>query len=235
MSTQTRKVILGTPCLDGRPEAWYMNSVLQTVKLCAQQNIEIVPILMSYDAMIQRARNDLLKLALDAQVSDLLFIDDDEEWDPRWALALLGHNVDVVGAAVRKKSDDAELYNVMAPSPFIEEDRATGLWVVDGIGTGFLRLSRKALQALWGGAAALEYEEDGRVNRMVFNVAVVNRRLVSEDNFMCDSLRSAGFKIHVDPRFTITHIGMKKFAGSFQRYVAALQRETSRALASGAQ
>lgn len=230
-----RKVILGTPCLDGRPEAWYMHSVVQTIKLCAQHGIEIVPILMSYDAMIQRARNDLLKLALASEASDLLFIDDDEEWDPRWAFALLKHNVDVVGAAVRKKTDDAELYNVRASSPFIEADRATGLWPVDGIGTGFVRLSRKALQALWNGAAALEYVEDsGAVNRMVFNVAVVDRRLVSEDIFMCDALRAAGLKIYLDPRFTITHIGMKKYAGDFQRYIAVLQKQTSKAMTVGA-
>lgn len=220
-----RKVLLGTPCYDGKPEAWYMHCVTQTIKAGAARGIDITPILMSYDAMIQRARNDLLKLALDTGVNDLLFIDADEVWEPAWTLKLLQHDVDVVGAAVRKKTDDAELYNVRAASPFIPVDIKTGLWTVDGIGTGFLRLSRKALQALWDSAEADEYEDNGKINRMVFNVAVVNRRLVSEDNFMCNRLTAAGFKIYLDPSFTIAHIGPKRYTGDFLAWITAMQRK----------
>lgn len=223
--TAPRKVILGTPCYDGKPEAWYMHCVIQTIKACAARGIEIVPILMSYDAMIQRARNDLLKLALDTGASDLLFIDADEVWEAAWAVRLLEHDVDVVGAAVRKKTDDAELYNVRAASPFMPINAKTGLWLVNGIGTGFLRLSRKALQALWDQAADEEYEDNGKINRMVFNVKVVNRRLVSEDNFMCNRLTDAGFTINLDPSFTISHIGPKRYTGDFLAWITAMQRK----------
>ena len=201
-----------------------MDSVLQTIELCARSGIVLKPILMSYDAMIQRARNDLLKLALDSKADDLLFIDADEVWEPAWALRLLEHDVDVVGGAVRKKTDDTELYNVRAASPFIPINAKTGLWLVDGIGTGFLRLSRKALQALWDSAEADEYEDNGKINRMVFNVAVVNRRLVSEDNFMCSRLTDAGFAINLDPSFTIAHIGTKRYTGDFWAWITAMQR-----------
>ncbi len=217
-----RRVLLGTPCFDGRPDAWYMHSVIQTIKVCAVRGIEIVPILMSYDAMVQRARNDLVKLALERGFDDLLFIDADEEWDPLWALALIEHDVDVVGGAVRKKTDDAELYNVRAASPFIPVERRTGLWLVDGIGTGFLRLSKRALQALW--ESAEPYRDNGSECRMVFNVAIVNGDLVSEDTFMCNTLKAAGFNIYLDPSFTVTHIGPKKFKGDFLTWVTLLQR-----------
>ena len=223
--TAPRKVLLGTPCFDGRPEAWYMHCVVQTIKACAARNIEITPILMSYDAMIQRARNDLLKLALDIGADDLLFIDADEVWEAAWALRLLDHDVDVVGGPVRKKTDDAELYNVRANSPFMPIDAKTGLWIVNGIGTGFLRLSRSALQALWDQSADEEYEDNGKINRMVFNVAVVNRRLVSEDNFMCNRLTEAGFKIYLDPSFTVAHIGTKRYTGDFLAWITAMQRK----------
>ncbi|MFH1605300.1 MAG: hypothetical protein ABIH03_15500 [Pseudomonadota bacterium] len=224
--TSPRKVLLGTPCFDGRPEAWYMDSVLQTIELCARRGIVVKPILMSYDAMIQRARNDLLKLALASGFDDILYIDADEVWQPQWAVALIEHDVDVVGAAVRKKTDNAELYNVRARSPFMPVDAKTGLWIVDGIGTGFVRLSRKAMQALWDSSEADEYVDNGKINRMVFNVAVVNRVLVSEDNFMCNRLAAAGFNIYIDPSFTVSHIGPKRYTGDFAAFIARLQRNS---------
>ena len=220
-----RRVMLGTPCVDGRPEAWYMHSVMETKDLCAQHGIIVKPVLMSYDAMIQRARNDILKLALESGYDDLLFIDDDEIWKPEWALALIRHPVDVVGAPVRKKSDEQELYNVKVDSPFVPIDCLTGLCMVESVGTGFIRLSRKAMLALWDACESEEYEDNGKINRMVFNVAVVNRRLVSEDTFMCMRLKAAGFKVYVDASFTITHIGPKHYKGEFAAFVNGLQRK----------
>lgn len=216
-----RKVMLGTPCLDGRPEVWYVNSVIQTIRLCVANGIEVIPVFMSFDAMIQRARNDLVKLALKTQVDDLLLVDDDQEWEPEQALKLLSYPVDVVGAPIRKKCN-VELYNVRASSPSIPVDHGTRLYIVDGIGTGFLKLSRKAMQALWEGSA--EYVDDyGKANRMMFNVAVVDRRLVAEDIWMCMTLKNAGFKIYCDSKCIVIHVGQQKFIGDFAAWIKRLQ------------
>lgn len=219
--------MLGTPCLDGRPEAFFANSVIQTIKLAARHGIDVAPILMSYDALVQRARNDIVKLALENDFDDLLMIDDDEEWDPAHAIALLQHQVDVVGAAVRKKTDDAELYNVKAASLPLQGDATRKLWIVDAIGTGFLRLTRRALGALWN--CSEEYLDDyGQHCRMVFNVGVIGGRLWGEDTFMCQKLTQAGFKIHVDPTITVAHIGMKKYSGDFAQYIRRLLNEDAK-------
>ncbi len=97
-----------------------------------------------------------------------------------------------------------------------------GLCVVEGVGTGFVRLSRKAFMALWDSSE--EYENEGRKCRWIFDVCVVDGKLVSEDNIMCEKLRRLGFKVHVDPSFTPTHIGMKKYHGDFANYIARLNQ-----------
>ena len=202
-------------------DVWYADSLRRTEALLSQHGIDTLPIYLSYDALVQRARNDLVRIALDQGFDDLLFIDSDIEWEPEWAMALLAHDVDAVGAAYRKKTDEKEIYTVRAKLP-IPVDLKTGLWIVDGIGTGFMRLSRRALQLLWD--ASEEYENEGRMCRWIFDVCVVDHQLVSEDNIVCEKLRQLGVKVHLDPSFTPTHIGIKKYRGNFKEYVAALKR-----------
>lgn len=213
-----RKVMIGTPSYDGKIDVWYVNSLVRTIAACAAQNISINPLFVSYDALIQRTRNDTVKYALESECDDLIFIDSDEEFSPDNVLALLDHDVDVVGAAVRLKTDEAELYNVRNSSIDMPVDAKTGLWIVDGIGTGFLRLSRRALMALWD--RSREYADDKGVRcRMVFDVEIRDGRLMSEDISMCAKLADADIRIHLDPSFTISHIGMKKYQGNFQDWV----------------
>ncbi len=215
-----RKVLIGTPSYDGRLEAWYVNALRQTEAYCRPHGIEFTPVFLSYDALVQRARNDLVRLAVEGDYDDLFFIDSDIEWAPQWALKLLNHPVDCVGTAYRKKTDAQELYTVRSKVPVPMEN---GLCVVEGVGTGFVRLSRKAFMALWDSSE--EYENEGRKCRWIFDVCVVDGKLVSEDNIMCEKLRRLGFKVHVDPSFTPTHIGMKKYHGDFANYIARLNQQ----------
>ena len=60
-----RKVMIGTPCYDGRIDVWYVNSLSNTIKESFKHNVEITPIWISFDALIQRARNDTIHVALD--------------------------------------------------------------------------------------------------------------------------------------------------------------------------
>jgi hypothetical protein len=213
-----RKVLIATPCYDGRTDVWFNHSLNDSIKLAAKHGIDLCPVYLSYDALIQRARNDLVRLAVESDCEALIFIDSDQAWEPEWILRLLAYPVDVVGGAVRKKSD-AEAYNVRATLP-IHREEATGLLVVDGLGTGFLKLSRKAFTALWDGSE--EYRNEGRSCRMVFDVRVVNGELVSEDNIVSLKLKAAGIPVHLDPSMTCAHIGAKKWTGDFGKWLARL-------------
>lgn len=213
--------MVGTPCHDGRLDVWFVDAMRRTEKLLSKNGISMDPIYMSFDSLVQRARNDLVRAALEGGYDELLFIDSDMKWDPEWVMQLLNHPVDCVGATYRKKTDEHEIYTVRANLP-IPIDSATKLWVVQGLGTGFIRLSRKALQALWDSSE--EYENEGKLCRWIFDVCVVEHKLVSEDNIMCEKLRQLGFSVFLDPSFTPTHIGPKQFSGDFMAYVARLTK-----------
>ena len=217
-----KKVMVGTPLYDGRIDVWFVNAMRFTERLCAQHGIEITPIYMAFDSLVQRARNDLVRMALDEGYDELFFIDSDMEWKPEDALRLLSHKVDCVGAAYRKKTDEAEQYTVRAGTPPVPLDVNSGLWIVDGVGTGFTRITRPALQALWD--SSQKYRNEGRIGSWIFDVAPVDLGgelpdLVSEDSMVCLKLRQLGYKVLLDPTFVPVHVGQKKYSGDFQLYV----------------
>lgn len=213
-----RKVLIGTPAHDGRVDVWYCNSLVNTIKLAANYSVQVDPIYMAYDSLVQRARNDLVRLALEGNYDDLIFIDSDQEWNPEWVFQLLSKPVDVVGAPVVKKSDN-ESYNIkMLPTGLVKDEH--GLMEVAGVGTGMLRLSRPALEAVW--AVSEPYTNEGRDGRWVFDVRIVAGELVSEDNIICHKWRETGGKVFVDPSMTCSHVGIKKYTGNFEAFLRGL-------------
>lgn len=211
-----RRVIIGTPCYDGRLDVWYTNSLVNTVKLARDRDIEIIPIWISFDALLQRARNDTIQLALEQGYDDLIWIDSDIEWQPEWIFKLLDYPVDVVGGTYPKKGDREEY--VLRQINRKQPDPITGLLEVDGLGTGFARMSKKAMQYLWDISAPYYDPKDDKERRMICDVQIIDEKMYSEDIIMFLKLQRGGFKIWLDPVMTCNHTGPKKFTGDFMKW-----------------
>ena len=209
----TRKVLIGTPCYDGRLDVWYANALMNTIKLATEHDVEIIQMWVSFDALLQRARNDTIQIALESGCDDLIWIDSDIEWEPEWFFKLLDHPVDVVGGTYRKKGDVIEY--VLRQTERREVDKTNGLLSVDGLGTGFVRMSRAAMQHLWDVSRPYIDPKDDKERRMIFDVVLENGSLVSEDIHAFAKLKSGGFDIWLDPTMTCNHTGPYKFKGDF--------------------
>ena len=208
------KVLIATPAHDGRLDVWYTTSLVNSVRIAQENGIFLHPVFMSYDALVQRARNDLFRLGLDYDA--VIWIDSDLEWRPLWIMELLKSDKDVIGGTYRKKTDDAELYTVKT-----QDLTATdGLIKVEGLGMGFVKMSAKAVKALWD--ASEPYQNEGKEGRMVCDIQIVDGQLVSEDNVVMSKLKSLGFDVWLDPRMTCVHIGTKKFYGNFEDFASRL-------------
>lgn len=208
-----RKVMIGTPSHDGKLDANYVFSLTQTILLAQAHDVEIYPMFVCYDSLVQRARNDLIFYAKQLDANDLIFIDADESWNPYDFFKLLSHDVDVVGGTARKKTD-VEQYVVKIFSDIGLKRSENNLIKVQGIGTGFTRLTKKAYNDLW--SISEEYKEDsGKISKMIFNVEIENGNLISEDISMCKKLTDLGYNIWFDPSITCDHIGIKNYQGNF--------------------
>lgn len=210
----TRKVMIGTPCYDGRIDVWYVNSLMNTIKMSHANDVEITPMWVSFDALLQRARNDTIQLALETEVDALIWIDSDIEWKPEWFFKLLDYPQDVVGGTYRKKGDREEY--VLRQTVKRQIDSTTGLLEVDGLGTGFVKMSRAAMQHLWDVSRPYIDPKDNKERRMIFDVVINDQYgLVSEDIHAFNKLQAGGFKLWLDSTMTCGHTGPKKFEGDF--------------------
>ena len=211
-----RRVLIGTPCYDGKVDVWFANSLIATVKESIEKDIFVHAIYTSYDSLVQRARNSLVKLALDGGYDDLFFIDADVEWESEWFFNLLERPEPIIGGALVKKTE-TEGYTVKLLDKELKWSEDKKLIDANGVGTGFLKVNRFALEKLW--EMSDEYESEGEKHRMVFDIKVENGDLISEDYVLCNKWKSLGYKVWLDPTITCNHIGIKKFKGNLKEFI----------------
>jgi hypothetical protein len=214
-----RKVMIATPAYDGKVDALFADSLVNTIKLGLIHGINFCPIYIANDALIQRARNDLAKIGASGEFECMVWIDSDLAWEPQWVMDLVNYKEDVVGGTYRKKTDTEELYVVVTESTQVEEN---GLIDVLGLGTGFVKVSQKAAKDVFD--ASMPYKNTGgRDSHMVFDIGIVDGELHSEDTMYFHKLRNLGYEVWLDPKMTLDHVGTKKFVGNFENYLKSIQ------------
>ena len=70
-----RRVLIGTPALDGKVQAWYTDSLCNSIKLCAANGIDLLPVILIDESILPMARNELLNIAYTEEVESIVFID----------------------------------------------------------------------------------------------------------------------------------------------------------------
>lgn len=226
---QKLKVLIGTPSYDGKIDVHYIDSLLKTLEQSDRENVEIYPLFICYDSLIQRARNDLFATAYNSKVDMLVFIDSDIGWEPKDFFKLIKNDKDLIGGSYRKKTDNQELYVIKAldnndPSLKLDIDE-NGIMEVAGLGCGFMKISRNALINIWN--VSKPYNSDKGNNRMAFEVVCEDNDLISEDIYFCKKWRNLGNKVYLDTSITCVHSGTKTFTGNFRNWIETFKNQAS--------
>jgi hypothetical protein len=94
------KLYILTPCYGGVCNVDYMTSLMDTVKLFNDFNIPLVVEFCRSDSLITRARNNLIAKAMsDKDTTNIIFIDNDINWEPFDILKLLISGKSLIGGA----------------------------------------------------------------------------------------------------------------------------------------
>lgn len=205
-----QRVLIATPCLDGRVDAWFVNSLYESTKLGIQNNIMFQPVFLAYESILPMARNELINLAYTDNYDAMVFIDSDEEWKAQFLVELIQSPKDVIALPVVNKGDKKLEYNIFGYDSNKDED---GYLRINRCGTGFLKLSRAVVRDLWESNPVCEFR--GTKLKMVCEYDNINNSFFGEDIILCEKIKELGYQIWLNPNHTVSHIGTKKFRGNF--------------------
>jgi GT2 family glycosyltransferase len=160
------------------------------------------------------ARNELFNLAYTQQYDMMVFIDDDEYWDPKILIEILKSPKDVIAVPVVNKGDKNIQYNVFL-SENSKIDHKDGYVTVQQTGTGFLKLSRKVLSDLWESNPDIVFRAKKLKNICEFTVR--NDAFIGEDITLSRKIKELGYEIWINPKHTVAHLGVKMYKGNFEK------------------
>lgn len=225
LGMKMRSVMILTPAYGGIVTAGFHRSLLtSTIELLAE-GIALESEILENQSLLPLARNTLLNEAYKRKPDDIIWIDTDMVWEPDTLRQLLKHDVDVVGSACRKKIPDNVQFNFQLFKEKSFDPDEKGLIEVRRLGTGFLRMSRKAYTHLWENDK--KYEVQGVMGSNVFEIGIwQGRELLSEDFIVCEKLIERGFKIFMDPNLTVGHVGTFNYWADVKDFFKRLKEQT---------
>ena len=225
LGMKMRSVMILTPAYGGMVTAGFHRSLLtSTIELLAE-GIALESEILENQSLLPLARNTLLNEAYKRKPDDIIWIDTDMVWEPDTLRQLLKHDVDVVGSACRKKIPDNVQFNFQLFKEKSFEPDEKGLIEVRRLGTGFLRMSRKAYTHLWENDK--KYEVQGVMGSNVFEIGIwQGRELLSEDFIVCEKLAERGFKVFMDPNLTVGHVGTFNYWADVKDFFKKLKEQT---------
>ena len=241
---QPKIVTIGTPAY-GPITSGYTTSLAASVSLFQRYGLELHAIVLNGHSVIQMARNRVLREFLKTDSEMLVWIDSDISWDPMDLLKLCLHDEEVVGATYRKKVATTTEFTVQLKRGNLDADDR-GLLEVDRIGTGFLRVTRKALEDLTkdcnhldlhnkanethtiGGSGKYQDSQTEFIHN-VFEVGIYKGEFLSEDYIFCEKLKEKGYKIMMDTKIDLGHEGPYTYRGSISHFLKYIKEEEAKA------
>lgn len=210
-----QRVLIATPCLYGKVDAYYVHSLCESIKLGLKEDFAINAVFLSNESILPMARNELFNLAYQNNYDHMVFIDDDEYWDPKVLIEILKSPKDVVALPVVNKGDKKIEYNAFITSD-TKKDK-DGYVTVKKVGTGFLKLSKRVIIDLWESNPQILFRNNPL--KAICDYTYSNDVFIGEDINLCRKIQELGYTIWVNPKHTVAHLGVKMYKGDFEKYL----------------
>jgi hypothetical protein len=241
--TDRLRLAIATPCFGGQVSSLYAASIFKLQRaLQSIPAVELVVHLRDGDALITRARADLVALFLDdPAATHLLFVDADIGFEPDQVMRLIACGADMAGGAypIKRVNWDKARNVIDSRRPNIpaavldyvlEVEDPERIAVVDGVarvryaGTGFLMVRRHALERMCRHYASLQFRREhsisdplaGSANRFALFECIIDPAsgiYLSEDFSFCKRWTDMGGEIWADLTSRLDHVGPATFHG----------------------
>jgi len=208
-----KKVLIATPCLDQKVDAYFVHSLCESIKLGIKNNLDIRCVFLANESILPMARNELFRLAYDEKYDIMVFIDDDEYWDEKALIEIIQSEKYVITVPVVNKGDKNIGYNVWLGED--KEKDTDGYIKIEKCGTGFLKLTRKVIVDLWNTNTELFFRNKSLKN--ICEYTFENGSFIGEDIALTKKIKELGYGIWLNPKHTVSHIGNKMYKGDFKK------------------
>ena len=209
-----RKVLIATPCLDQKVDAYFVHSLCESIKLGLKNDLDIRCVFLANESILPMARNELFYLAYNENYDTMVFIDDDEYWNENALIDIILSEKDVITIPVVNKGDKDISYNIFLSEGNLIKDK-DGYIKTNKTGTGFLKLSRKVIVDLWESNTEIFFRTKKLKNICEYGIHIDS--FVGEDITLSRKITELGYDIWVNPHYTISHIGNKMYKGNFAK------------------
>lgn len=211
-----RKLYIAVPTYTGQIDALTTLSLIRAGKEAHEIGWDLDVVIRPGDSMLARCRNVMVTNFLNSDATDFMFWDADVACPSGTLTRLLSHDLDFVGGCYRSKVDPEKYIYRKLPGAPDEPNPATGLMQVEGIGTGFMRVSRSAIERMVAAYPDL-YVDDHQAGRVVwlFDFVMKDHVYYGEDFTFCLRWGDIGGRIWIDTELALHHSGAKTFSGRF--------------------
>lgn len=242
-------IYLAVPCYGGQLTLHFVQSLLVLKDACREQGVGLHVEMMGGEALITRGRSRLAAQFLaHPEATHLLFVDADIAFQPHNVFRLLDSGKDVIAAvcplkkidwgkvrkAVEKGVTDLQAASIgyvvrFLPNPQNSVEVNDGFAQVAYGGTGFLMISRDAMQRLFDAHPELRAkmrdmaDNNAAETVMVFDTMIEPEtgQYLSEDYAFCRRWRDLGGEIWADFEARLTHVGHAAYTGSLMQALEA--------------
>lgn len=215
-----KKIFVAVPAYTGAITVETCDSLYGELIEGLKRGCEFAVQFAQQDSIISRCRNYMVRNFLNSDCDDMIFLDSDVGFPTGTLCNLVEYPVDIVGTTYPKRQDFLNFPIRWLTKEMLYADPDTGLLEVEGLPTGCLRISRKALETMIKNHPELEYDEpSGGSAHALFEFTRVGKAFLGEDLSFCRLARQDGFKIWLDPNIDMTHTGHKVFRGNIGRWL----------------
>lgn len=232
------KLFIATPMYGNLCCGDYALSIFNLLVSAIEKNIPIKLHTVYNDALITRARNELVSNFLETDFTHLIFIDGDISFNANDVFTMIETDLDIIGGAYSQKAIDWDLVKkaVLAGIPSEDLKYFTGYLNfnhletkysfdidkplrVKHVPTGFMLIKRSVFEKLDPITPSYKsYDYKGnfeKETKKYFDTDISDDEKIynSEDWYFCDKWHSIGGEVYIAPWVELVHYGTYPFHG----------------------
>jgi hypothetical protein len=175
--------------------------------------------LFNSGAYIDLARDMAVKLFLETDCTDLIFIDADLKFDSDSISKLLKHDKEIVTGIYPYKRDVLDFpVNLIYDENDNCKDEETGLVSVDMATTGFMRIKRSVFSDIIE-HYKMNPDNDGMYHFFDTGMRFNDNKWYGEDIYFFKRFLDMGKKIWSAPDINFSHYAVKEYSGNYHNYL----------------